>query len=71
MCEITNRICDFHVRKMQRLFRKNKVLKSTTHFVNLQLINQGKSTDFDKFTKLIRTKEIVNVSKELINSYII
>merc|ERR1712070_193424 len=69
MSEMTNRICDFHVRKMQKLFRKNKVLKSTTHFVNLQLIDQGKSNDFDKFTKLIRTKEIVNISKELMNAF--
>lgn len=69
MSEMTNRVCDFHVRRIQKLFRKNKVLKSTTHFVNLQLINQGKSNDFDKFTKLIRTKEIVNTTKELINSF--
>lgn len=71
MSEITNRIFDFHVRKMQRLFRKNKVLKSTTHFVNLQLVNQGKSNDFEKFTKLIKKKEIINVSKKLINSFIL
>ena len=59
---------DFHARRIQRIFRKNKVLKSTTHFVNLKLIDIGKSSEFDEFTKLIRNKEVEQTCQKFIKS---
>ena len=58
---------DFHTRRIQRLFRKNKILKCTTHFLNI--IETGKDSCFIKFTDYIRSKKVLDVSKKYINSF--
>jgi hypothetical protein len=60
---------DFHTRRIQIQFRKNKILKCTTLFLNLKLIEQGKDTHFLTFTDYIRTKDVVDVSKKYIDSF--
>ena len=58
---------DFHARRIQRLFRKNKVLKCTTHFLNI--IETCKGSGFLKFTEYIRSNKVLDVSKRYINSF--
>lgn len=69
MSAIEDHAIDFHARRIQRQFRKNKILKCTTHFLNLKLIETGKDTSFLTFADYIRTKDVVDVSKKYIDSF--
>ena len=69
MSAIEDQAIDFHARRIQRLFRKNKILKCTTHFLNLKLVEAGKDSSFLKFTDYIRTKNVVEISNKYIEAF--
>jgi hypothetical protein len=55
--------------KIQKLYRKNKCIKATKEFLDLDLINLSKNKDFEKFKRLILGKQINNVFIKLCKSY--
>ncbi len=61
-------VLDFQARKIQRHFRKNQILKSTSEFLKLELSEKGKNVDFQQFTTFIREPAVVKTTKDLISS---
>ena len=59
---------DINARKIQRKFRKNNILRNTWNLVNLDLIKNGEKIKFDKFTKLMREKNTIDISEKFIKS---
>ena len=46
-------INDFQIRRIQRLLRKNNILKNTSNLLKLNLTEKSKTLDFNKFTSII------------------
>ena len=67
MSEISSPSRDINARKIQRYFRKNKILKNTTEFLKLNLT--GKEADFESFTKYIRDPQVIKCTNNYIKSF--
>lgn len=61
-------INDFQIRRIQRLLRKNNILKNTSNLLKLNLTEKSKTLDFNKFTSIIMDKEVNNVVNKFILS---
>ena len=62
-------IKDINASKIQRYFRKNKILKKNNEFLKLNLSTKGKTYDFENFTKYLRNKELINCTDEYIKNF--
>jgi hypothetical protein len=69
MSEFNSPIKDINARKIQRYFRKNKILKKNNEFLKLNLSSKGKSCEFEDFTKYLRNKEVTNCTDEYIKTF--
>ena len=69
MSENESPVLDFQARKIQRQFRKNQILKYTTHFLDLELSKKGKTVDFKQFSIYIRKPEVVKVTNNYIETF--
>ena len=61
-------INDFQIRRIQRLLRKNNILKNTCNLLKLNLTEKSKTLDFNEFTSLIMDKEVINIVDKFILS---
>ena len=69
MSEISSPSRDINARKIQRYFRKNKILKNTTEFLKLNLTGKGKEAEFESFTKYIRDHQVIKCTNNYIKSF--
>ena len=63
-----NNVASFKIRKVQRLFRKNKVLKENTNLLNLNLEKEGEK-EFNTFTQYIRRDNVKDAVKKYLNVF--
>ena len=69
MSEINSPRKDINARKIQRYFRKNKILKNNSDFLKLNLVEKGKESEFENFTKYIRDPQVIGCTNNYIKSF--
>merc|ERR1711871_431478 len=69
MGEINSPRKDINARKIQRYFRKNKILKNNSEFLKLNLAGKGKESEFENFTKYIRDPKVIGCANNYIKSF--
>ena len=69
MSEINSPRKDINARKIQRYFRKNKILKNNSEFLKLNLAGKGKESEFENFTKYIRDPKVIGCANNYIKSF--
>ena len=69
MSENCSQIQDIHARKIQRQFRKNKILKKNSEFLGLDLTNKGKELEFEQFTTFIRDSKVIKTTDSYLKSF--
>jgi hypothetical protein len=64
-------VASFKIRKVQRLYRKNRIIKENNKFISLNLEKEGMK-DFNLFSQYIRQKNVTTTTKtylQIINNY--
>ena len=69
MSENMSPIQDIHARRIQKRFRKNKILKKNYEFLNLKLESRGQQSDFEQFTKYIRDPKVIKIVDNYTKSF--
>lgn len=68
MSSFSTQFEEINARKIQRLFRKNNILKNSVVLRNEMKPFQS-TEDFDKFTKFMRQSSTIKISEDLIKSF--
>ncbi len=68
MSSFSSKFEEINARKIQRLFRKNNILKNSTIFKNLMATLES-IEDFEKFTKFMRQSNTIKISQDFIKSF--
>ena len=63
-----NNVASFKIRKVQRLFRKNRLIKENKNLIDLNLEKEG-IKDFNSFTQYIRKDNIKNAVKKYLKIF--
>lgn len=63
-----NNVASFKIRKVQRLYRKNKLIKENKNLIDLNLEKEGVK-DFNSFTQYIRKDDIKNAVKKYLKVF--
>lgn len=63
-----NNVASFKIRKVQRLYRKNRLIKENNNLSNLNFEKEGMK-DFNSFSKYIRKEDVKNAVKKYLKVF--